>query len=162
MIVVSDTSPITNLAAIGHLELLRSLFGSVLVPDAVVAELRACEVGTPGFVDLDPNDWLVARPIVEPAVAAALSMDLDLGEAQAIALALESGADVVLMDERRGRRLAQRLGLRTLGVLGVLVKAKRERRIEHVKPLLEALVSQAGFWIGNDLYARVLREVSED
>lgn len=161
MIVVSDTSPITNLAAIGRLDLLRPLFHSVLIPGAVAAELAACPADAPGFVDLSANDWLVVRPVVEPSVAAALSLDLDVGEAEAIALALEARADIVLMDERRGRRLARRLGLRPLGLLGILVKAKRDGAIEQVKPLLDSLISEAGFWIAPGLYSRVLREVSE-
>ena len=162
MIVVSDTSPITNLAAIGHIDLLPRLFAQVIIPDAVALELAACPAGAPGFVDVSSCDWLVARPVEKPSVAAALSLDLDIGEAETLALALEVGAAVVLMDERRGRRLAQRLGLRPLGLLGILVKAKRDGAIERVKPLLDSLISEAGFWIGPELYSKVVREVSED
>ena len=162
MTVVSDTSPLTNLAAIGRLDLLPRLFHSVLIPDAVAKELTACPTEVPGFVDLAANEWLVVKAVAQPSVATALSLDLDVGEAETIALAVELGADVVLMDERRGRRLAERLGLRALGLLGVLVKAKREGVIERVEPLLDALISEAGFWIGPDLRSRVLREVSEE
>ena len=162
MIVVSDTSPITNLAAIGRLDLMPRLFGSVLIPDAVAKELAACPADALGFVDLSANNWLVVTSVAHPPIATALSLDLDAGEAETIALALDVRARVVLMDERRGRRLAQRLGLNTLGVIGILVKAKRDGMIEQVKPLLDALISEAGFWIGAGLRSRVLQEVSED
>ncbi|MCS6831850.1 MAG: DUF3368 domain-containing protein, partial [bacterium] len=67
----------------------------------------------------------------------------------------------LLIDERIGRRVAERLGLRFIGVLGVLIEAKERGVIETVKPVLDALISRAGFWIGDDLYARVLQEAKE-
>lgn len=74
-----------------------------------------------------------------------MSRELDKGEAEAIALALELGADQVLIDERRGRRIAARLNLRYTGILGILVEAKNRGLISEVKPLLDALIDRAGF-----------------
>ncbi|CCI21527.1 conserved hypothetical protein [Microcystis aeruginosa PCC 9808] len=92
----------------------------------------------------------------------ALADELDKGEAEAIALALELGADQVLIDERRGRRIAARLNLRYTGILGILVEAKNRGLISEVKPLLDALINQAGFWVAAPLYSSVLQIVDEE
>ncbi len=90
-----------------------------------------------------------------------LSRELDKGEAEAIALALELRADQVLIDERRGRRIAARLNLRYTGILGILVEAKNRGLISEVKPLLDALINQAVFWVAAPLYSSVLQIVDE-
>jgi predicted nucleic acid-binding protein len=89
-----------------------------------------------------------------------LATVLDVGEAAAIALARREQADLVLIDERRGRLTAQRLGMVVQGTLGVLVRAKRAGSIEQVAPLLRSLVD-AGFWISDDVIRRVLAAVGE-
>jgi predicted nucleic acid-binding protein len=161
MIVVSNTSPITNLAAIGRLDLLKELFGTVLLATAVVDELHSCDKDQAGRVDAAHIPWIDVRTVADRALVASLLFDLDAGEAETIALAYETSADVVLIDERRGRHIAGRLGLKPLGLLGVLVLAKRRGDISEVKPVVDDLIRIAGFWISADLYSRVLREVSE-
>lgn len=161
MTVVSDTSPITNLAAIGKLDLLAQVFGSVLVPDAVAAELLRGSEGAPGRVDVAKLDWVSVRQVGNQALVVSLALELDEGEAEAIALARQTNTDCILMDERRGRHAARKLGLKPLGLLGVLVLAKRGGLLAEVKPVLDSLIADAGFWIGRDLYEHVLSEVSE-
>ncbi|MDZ8184499.1 MAG: DUF3368 domain-containing protein [Nostoc sp. ChiSLP02] len=92
----------------------------------------------------------------------ALGNELHIGEAEAIALAVELGANRVLIDERRGRIIAARLNLRYTGVLGILVEAKSQGLICEVKPLLDALIEQAGFWVAASLYRSVLQLVDEE
>jgi len=111
MIVVTNTSPLTNLAAIGQFELLRRLFTTVHIPRGVWNELNAGERRWPGHDQVAAADWVEQHAVHDQALVTALRRDLDRGEAESIALALELGADLVLMDEREGRRAAQRLGL---------------------------------------------------
>jgi uncharacterized protein len=102
---------------------------------------------------------------VEPAQnrvrVAELRAELDPGEAEAIALALEKQADLILVDERLGRQVAMALGLRVTGLLGVLAEAKRASLIERVKPVIEDLHERAGFWISAELIAEVLSGLDE-
>ena len=110
MICVCNTSPITNLAAIGQLELLSKLYGQLFVPDEVARELAEGFPGAPGFVDVTEVAWIHAQPVDNRPLVASLLSELDLGEAAAIALANERAA-LLLIDERRGRQVAARFWL---------------------------------------------------
>ncbi|MEH2119583.1 DUF3368 domain-containing protein [Nostoc sp.] len=162
MIIVSDTSPINNLAAINHLHLLQQLYGTVLIPEAVYRELTDPNFPVAGAIEVQTFIWIQTRPVQDRILVEALSNELDIGEAEAIALALEMKADQVLIDERRGRMVAARLNLGYTGILGILVEAKSQRLISAVKPLLNALINQAGFWVAEPLYKTVLQLVDEN
>lgn len=159
MIVISDTSPITNLAAIGQLDLLRQLYQKVSIPAAVYRELTAAGGNHPGAI-VQSLDWIEAQDVTNRLLVTALRIELDEGEAEAITLAKETAADLLLLDERRGRLVAGRFGLRVIGLLGVLIAAKQNGLIPEVKPLLDALV-QIGFRISQQLYASILQAAGE-
>lgn len=161
MTVVSDTSPIVNLAAIGHLHLLRDLFGSLTIPAAVYREIAVEGAGQPGANEVGAADWITTRPVESPRVVRAFKADVHAGEAETLTLALELDADWVLLDERAARRIAASMGLQYTGLLGVLAKAKERSLISAVKPLMDALRHDAGFWIGQALYDHVLQHVRE-
>ena len=160
-LVVSDTSPLTNLAAIGRLDLLRNLFGHIQIADAVWLELNAGGRSWPGRNEVADADWVVRRGPGNLALLTALSRDLDAGEAASIALALELSAELILIDELDGRHQARRQGLTTMGVAGVLLLAKRQRLIEAVKPLLDDLRLRARFWLSHSVYEQVLAKAGE-
>ena len=162
MIIVSDTSSINNLAAINQLHLLQQLYQTVLIPEAVYQELTDPSFPVAGATEVQTFDWIQTLAVTNRSVVEMLNNELDIGEAEAIALALEVEADQVLIDERRGRLVAAKLNLRYTGILGILVEAKSRGLIVEVKPLLDALISQAGFWVAAPLYNRVLRLVDED
>lgn len=162
MIVVSDTSPINNLAAINQLHLLQQLYETVIIPQAVYRELTDPNFPVAGSAEVQTLEWIKTRSISDRTVIETLSNELDIGEAEAIALALELNADQVLIDERRGRLVAARLKLHYTGILGILVEAKNQRLIAAVKPLLDALIDRAGFWVAKELYDSILQFVNED
>lgn len=161
MIIVSDTSPINNLAAINQLDLLRQLYDTVVIPQAVYRELTEPDFPVAGATEVQSFDWIQTRQVTNRILVEALQNELDTGEAEAIALSLELEADQVLIDERRGRIVAARLNLQYTGILGILVEAKGQGLIPAVKPLLDALINQAGFWIAEPLYNRVLQFAGE-
>ena len=161
MIVVSDTSPINNLAAINQLHLLQQLYGTVVIPEAVYQELTDPDFPVAGAKEVQTFTWIQIRAVEDRTMVKALSSELDPGEAEAIVLALEMKAEQVLIDERRGRMIAARLNLHYTGILGVLVEAKSQGFISTVKPLLDDLINKAGFWVTEPLYKSVLRLVNE-
>ena len=161
MIVVSDTSPVLNLARIGRLELLPSLYRQVLIPAAVYEELVASKDDLPPAIDLASAPWLIVAAAEDQNRVRELRKNLDPGEAEAIVLAIERRANILLVDERRGRRFATAAGLTVTGLLGVVAGAKRAGLIDQVKPVLDELIQIARFWIGPDLYAEVLTELGE-
>jgi predicted nucleic acid-binding protein len=161
LIVVSDTSPVLNLARIGRLELLPLLYKQVLIPSAVFEELRASKRDLPPAIDLGSEPWLIVASANNQQRVQELRGDLDPGEAEAIVPAIERRADLLLVDERRARRTATAAGLTVTGLLGVVTGAKQAGLIDLAKPVLDELIQIARFWIGPDLYAEVLAELGE-
>ncbi|MFP5270037.1 DUF3368 domain-containing protein [Coleofasciculus sp.] len=161
MIVVSDTSPLCNLALVNHLWLLEALYQTVIIPTLVAEELAAAN--NPAIPAILQLDWIQTRSSTDATIAHQLQRDrgLDAGEANAIALALELKADDLLIDERLGRREARQLGLSIIGILGILVTAKQRNLIPQVQPLMDALIHQAGFRVSPQLYQRVLNLANE-
>ena len=154
MLVVSDTSPILNLSAIGRLDLLRELYTEIVIPPAVHAEFLV-NAGQPR------PSWCIVVPPRDQTAVARLRQELDPGEAEAIVLAGELHVDLILMDERRGRSLPVSRGLEVTGLLGVLAEARKRGLISACQPLLDDMIQAAGFWIGNDLRTRYLRSLNE-
>jgi len=161
VIVISDTSPLTNLAAIGQFGLLRRLYAHVHIAEGVWQELNAGGMGWPGRDEVGAAQWIERRSVQNQDLVAALERDLDRGEAETIALALELQADLVLLDERDGRRAAQRLGLQVVGVVGILLDAKAHQAVEAVRPLLDALRETAGFYLDDEVHALALSLAGE-
>ena len=163
MIVVSDTSAITNLAAINQLRLLPLLYQQVVIPEAVYRELVDIEPSVPGSAEVQAASWLEVKLIANREVVERLQSEarLDPGESEAIALALELEADLLLIDERRGRAEANRLGIKITGLLGILVEAKRKHLIVAVKPLMDALIGTSDFRVSSALYNQILTIVNE-
>ena len=145
MIVVSNTSPLTNLAAIGQFSLLYRLYSQVHIAQGVWEELNAGGTRWPGCVEVSQASWVERHVVQNQYLVTALGRDLDCGEAETIALALQLGADLVLLDEKEGRHAAQRLGLQVVGVVGILLEAKTKDAIHSVRTHLDALRQEAGF-----------------
>jgi uncharacterized protein len=163
VIVISDTSAITNLAAIDHLQLLPQLYNQVTVPVAVYRELADIDPPVPGTLEVQTVSWLEVKQVINREVVERLrdEVRLDPGESEAIALALELDADLLLIDERRGRAEADRLGVKITGLLGILVEAKRKNLIATVQPLMDALIATSEFRVSSALYNQILDIVDE-
>ena len=153
MIVVSDTSPITALLSIGHIDLLHSLYGQVTIPPAVNTELRAYHTEVPDFIQV--------IPVQTNALLTRLERELDQGEAEAIVLAKTIQADLLLMDEMLGRQAAQQEHVPVIGLMGVLLLAKKKGLISSLGGLMERLESEAGFYLSRSVRERVLRAADE-
>lgn len=158
MIVVSDTSPILSLALIGQLELLHDLYGTIVIPEAVRSEIATDQSGA---WEVGQAAWIITRPIAPDAVLKLLLREVDRGEAEAITLALQTNAQVLLVDERKARHLAAYLELGVVGLLDVLQAAKQRQLITSVKPLLDDLMARARFRLSRKLYQRTLFTAGE-
>jgi hypothetical protein len=154
LIVVSDTSPILNLAAVNKLHLLRDLYADVVIPPAVEQELLR------NGIQPEPS-WVRVVAAGDQNEVATLREQLDPGEAEAIVVAGELNAGLLLVDEKRGRRIAIDRGLEVTGLLGVLAEAKARGLILRCRPILEEMIRVAGFWIGDDLKTLYLRGLGE-
>ena len=161
MIVVSNTSPIFYLSTIGHLDLLRQLYNEIVIPTAVFNEIANVGNADASAKIVPTFSWIKTQSATDREFVSTLKADLDPGEAEAIALAVELNVDRLLIDERLGRAAAMQVELKVVGVLGILIAAKRNNLIREVKPLLDALIEQVGFWIDARLYAKVLKTVGE-
>lgn len=164
MIVVSDTSPITNLAAISQLDLLKELYTRIIIPVAVYDEMVNIGKPVPGAIEVQTLSWIQTQAVVDRQRVITIQEseeNIDLGEAEAIALALDLKADLLLMDERRGRLVATSYGLQVTGLLGVLVQAKQNNLIKIVKPVLDQLIEQADFRVSSQLYSAILEIANE-
>ena len=159
MAAVADTSPLIFLAKINRLILLPELYGEVFVPPAVATELRAKPDRT--WPELDR--FLGSARVQAPANVTQIgtfSAYLGIGEAEAIALAMEIPDVVLIMDDAEGRRMAQRCGLRVTGLLGVLIEAKARRLLPTIGPMVDQLVAE-GLWLSEAMRRSVLEAVGE-
>ena len=161
MIVVADTSVLINLCRVGQGGLFQQLFQEVFIPPEVAAEFERLAGKTARFAGLKlPPEIKQQSPSSQPT-AVRDATGLDSGEAAALSLAVEIHADAVLIDERRGYEVAIQLGLRTIGILGILLRAKAAGFLPAVKPVLDALQRDAGFWLSESLRKQVLQAASE-
>lgn len=158
MIVISDTSVISNLIQLGHISLLKQLFGQVIIPEAVFNELSKI---SNQIEILNEFDWVEIITITKIELFQELEKSLDQGESEAITLAIELKADALLIDEKKGRRIAQEHGIFITGLIGILINSKEENLIQEVKPLLDKLIYEIGFRINPQLYRAILKKVDE-
>lgn len=161
MIVVSNTSPITNLAAIQRIDILEKIYNGIIIPQAVYDEMANLGYEVPGTEEVKTLAWIEIQPIFNSTLVTELKTEIDPGEAEAIALAIEINADRIIIDDYKGRVVASRLGLKVTGILGVLVIAKHRGIINNIKPIMDDLKNIAGFRISPQLYNHILITAGE-
>jgi uncharacterized protein len=161
--IVCNTSPISNLAVIGQLELLRQVYGAIVIPQAVVNEVAKISSSYSQAAMVPTSVWIqIERVKSRDAVNDLLQQQkLDLGEAEAIILAIDLNANLLIIDEQLGRSVAKQKGLEITGLLGTLLEAKSKGIISHVKPIVDDLIVQAKFRVSADLYRKILSLAKE-
>lgn len=158
--VVSNSSPLIHLGKIDLLDLLAEQFDQILVPKAVWQETVEEGGNEPDAKAIASASWIKVQDVPSSSLLTNLLASLDEGEAEAIALAMEIEADLILLDESDARKIAELYNLRKTGLLGVLIKAKQQRRIQSVKVYLDRLRS-TGFHLSTKVYNEVLEAVDE-
>lgn len=158
-LVVSDTSPLLNLALIDQLDLLKAQFSSITVPQQVWDELAEGDAGLNAIRELQDDGFLTVVEVERSDLFIEIFRELDLGETAAICYAIEQDAELILLDEKEGRRVAHDHGLSVTGVIGILLKGANESNVE-LEHELDAL-REAGFWISDALYSRVMESTEK-
>ena len=145
---VTNSTCLIGLERIERLDILPQVFSTITIPTAVAAEVGI------------EADWLIVRTVQNLAVVATLKTQVDSGEAEAIATAMELGDVFVILDDRKARLLSLQLSLKVIGTVGMLLRAKRFGVIAEIKPLLTAL-NQVDFRISQALIQKALQIAGE-
>ncbi|MCB0086480.1 MAG: DUF3368 domain-containing protein [Caldilineaceae bacterium] len=161
MIVVADSTPLIALARIGRLKLLKSLYGELIIPDAVFDEVVHSGKDRAGVTQVQKAEWIKRQSVDNEVAVQLLRERLDRGESEAIILALELEADLLLIDEMKGRRIAEAQGIAVTGTVGAIVAAKRQNVIDSVQPLLDDLRHNE-FRLSDELYKIALAMADEE
>lgn len=164
MIVISDTTPVISLLKAGHLEVLKDLFGEVIIPEAVFQELtgnatfkeEAAQVRSCSFIRVDRVKDQKTVNIFRRVTG------LDAGESESIVMAEEKQADLLLMDERKGRRVANQMGLTITGTIGILLHAFDEKILsgKEVENCL-AKMNECGIRLNSALRDKVIERIQK-
>ena len=164
MIVVSDTTPLISLLKINRLDLLKELFGEVLIPQAVFDELTDDERFRLEADQIREKKFIVVKPVNNPESTNILkrATGLDQGESEAIVLTDELKADLLLMDEAKGRNISAQMGLRIMGTIGILMAAYEEDELssDEVRECIAGL-QHAGRHIGQRHYQMLLSRLKD-
>jgi len=158
--VVSNSSPLIHLAKIDKLELLRKYFHQITIPEAVYRECTEEGKDRPEVAMLKDTNWIKVLVVRDQRLIKLLQSSLDAGESESIALALEIGADLILLDNSDAREKARLYGLKITGTIGILLKARIDGYFDSLKEVLVKLKG-TGFWISDKLMTQLLIEAGE-
>ena len=162
MKIVSNSSVLIALSAIGQLELIPRRFpGGIIIPEAVWNEVVETGKGKPGSKEVGAASWITVRDISDRHLFLLLSTELDYGESEAITLSVEENADMILLDEKAARQKARRMGLTVLGTVGILIWGKRHGYIDSLQEQLEILTKKGDFRLSRTVCDHALKSVGE-
>jgi len=156
--VVSNTTPLISLSKISKIELLKLIYQEIIIPEGVVEEYERGK-NKKFYRDISKFDWIKVKK-VENEKTFEFLLDLDKGEAESIVLAKNIKADLLIIDELRGREFARLKGLTITGTVGVLLKAKEKKLIQTALPFVYEL-KEKGIWI-NDNLIQYVKEIEKD
>jgi len=158
-IIVSNTSPIFYLHRAGYLELLRQLYGEIIVPHAVIEELREGRRQGEDVPDIGKYQWINVKEVHVP-VQIRLVPDLGKGESEVLALGLSDPQHLIIIDDKLAREIAALQDLKFTGTAGILLKSKKGGYLTEIKPVLERL-KEAGFFLRDELFRSILKLADE-
>lgn len=147
--IISDTSCLIILANIGELELLHRTYGQITTTIEIAEE----------FGNALPS-WIEIKAASDKLKQRILTLQIDNGEASAIALAIELGNSILILDDYKARKVAEKLGIEITGTIGVIIKAKLKGLINSVKPLIEK-INQTNFRLSEAIITKALDEAGE-
>lgn len=164
MIVVSDTTPLISLLKINRINLLERLFGEVMIPQAVFNELTVDDRFLLEAEQIRQQNFIIVKPINNPESVSILKRvtGLDQGESEAIVMTDELKADLLLMDEAKGRNVSAQMGIKFMGTIGILMAAYDEQELtaSEVKECVDGL-QRAGRHIGQRHYQMLLSRLKD-
>jgi predicted nucleic acid-binding protein len=160
VIVVCDSTVLIGLSRIGKLELLQDVFEKISIPRAVFIEVTEKGANRPGVESIKGANWIKVAEIKDRSRVSFLLGTLDKGEAEVLALAKESGADLILLDEEKARKIAVIAGFDVMGLLGLFLLAKSTGRLEKIGPLIEEL-KRKEFRISDRVVSETLKRAGE-
>lgn len=161
--IISNTSPIINLSKINKLNLIEKLYRKIIIPKAVYDELiikghdKENILAIQSLIDIN---IIEVSEVQNNKLVKALEKDLDPGESAAIVLAVELDAELILLDEKDAREIAEIYNLNKTGFIGILLKAKEKGIINSVKKYLNMAIDN-GFWIDEKLYNKIIIKLNE-
>lgn len=161
---ISDSTPLIYLAAIDRFSLLRAFHEPVVIPPAVWREVVVQGGGQPGAQEVRAGreeGWMTVQAPKNEQLVEQLRGRLEAGEAEAIALASQRSDHILLVDEHEGRKIARDRHLDVTGTIGLLLRAKQANKIAQLRLELDRLRNEAGFWLADSLYERLLDAVDE-
>jgi predicted nucleic acid-binding protein len=160
VIVLCDSTVLIGLSRIGKLKLLQDLFGQISIPRAVFAEVTGKGMNRPGAEPIKEADWIKVAEIKDRSQVSFLLGTLDRGEAEVLALAKESKADLTLLDEGKARKIAAIAGFDVMGLLGLFLLAKSIGLLDRIRPLIEDL-RRKNFRISDRVVSEALKRAGE-
>lgn len=160
MIVVANSTPLIALGKVGKLDLLKDIFGEIIIPQGVYDEVVVQGARKPGAGKVRKAAWIRTEQVRNRAMINFLLGELDRGEAEVLVLAEELKANWLLIDEEKARIAARLLGFRHISTVGVLVLAKRRGLVKTIRPILDQL-RRKNFRLSDRVYRRTLKEAGE-
>ncbi len=154
--VIINTTPIIALSEIGELSLLKSLYEEVVIPKAVFEEIKT----EPGFTEVRECDWIHVENVKDDSKRGLFQSRLHKGEVEVMMLAMETNADLVVIDDALARKTARYYEMTITGTLGILIKAKEKGLVDSVDKLMTRLISN-GLYVSEDVRLAVLKEAGE-
>ena len=158
MKIVSNSTPLIALSRINELDLLRIIFGTIIVPCAVYDEVVSEGSGKPGVKEVTSTSWIIRMEVQNRLAVSMLQVDLDRGEAEAVVLAKEMGADYLLLDEKKARRVARNSEIRIMGTVGVLGLAVKKGLISNLDDVFCKL-EQNSFRLTEEVKKKIKEEI---